>query len=575
MGRKKEESNRKDTKGKLLSKDKIGLSDGCADDLEIDLSKYSFDFSEFDGLGPRREKKVPMRKPNNCAIMIRVPKKRSEASPTDKVEYALHYDFYKLYGVRCLSKGHLVNGERFTVKGEGGEDYPMVLSSNGDYVSMGKVDNGSKLYAIYSYSSVYLQYEDDPAEYPGTCEAVLDEESWHYFDAIGSFQDKYEAVTTISRLTREQFDHVVHMVNRPPIDESEDDTHYVPVQDVKTLKHVFRMCYYTYPVQKRTLIEALIEELDNTPYGRDSYADIVTQLSYAITIDDRTVRNFGVKKSDEIKAIFRKRIYGMEDLIERVTEYIIAMQYSQKGNLLLLLDGPPGVGKTAVCQAIAEATNRKLVQVDCSGVDIVGLAGLVKSYGGAQPSKISKALYRAGTTGVVLMLEELDKLDKRGKDSGDVYSPLAKPLGPDRLFFDEFLGFDTSVENTIIVATCNDITRIPGYILNRFGGNILHFQAYSEEEKKVIARDYLVPKWFEHYHINAGELLFSEKVLDLLSKEYCPDAGARLMDSHIERIIKRTLVCWADEILPRPFTVDSHFVRELLSCPGKRIIGFA
>lgn len=402
----------------------------------------------------------------------------------------------------------------------------------------------------------------------------MDEATWHYLEAIEDTKEKLAAVKSLAALTPGQLEHVMKLVKRPPADNARNDLKYVPIQDIDTLTHIYKMCCHTYPAGKRAVIEALFDELKRTPSVKDAYIDIVTQLSYAITIDDCSTEKAPVKNSDDIRAIFEKHIYGMSDLMERICEYIISMQYAGKGNLLILLEGPPGVGKTSIAQVVAEVTGRDLVRVDCSGVDAVGMAGLVKSYGRAQPSKISKGIYLVGKTHVVLLLDELDKLLRTGKD-GDTYAALAKPLGPDHVFFDEFLGFDTSLENAIVIATCNDISLIPGYILNRFGGNVLHIPAYPWEEKVLISKKHLIPRLLREYGIAPSELAFTDEALSFMAMEYCTDEGAREIRDYAKRLIQKVIVLWVDGRIKKPFTVDSAFVEKMLPRTGRKTMGFA
>lgn len=305
----------------------------------------------------------------------------------------------------------------------------------------------------------------------------------------------------------------------------------------------------------------LMAKLHTHHFSGETKADIVTQLSYALCIDTDACQH-RQKTYDEIMEIFNKYVYGMEALKERIAEYILAMQYSGANYFCILLVGSPGVGKTSVCEAISEILDCDLAHVDCSGVDSVGLCGLVKSYGGAQPSKISNVLIGKGKADLLLRLDEIDKLVK--DKNGDAFSALIKPFGQQRVFHDEYLDGDIDMSNTKIICTANDISKIPGYILNRFGDNVFYIPDYDTKDKAEIAKHYIIARKLMEYRIKEDELIFSDEAIWEIAANYCVDSGAREITAYVESMIRKAIKGWSRGTDPKPLLVDVEYVKRNL-----------
>ena len=225
--------------------------------------------------------------------------------------------------------------------------------------------------------------------------------------------------------------------------------------------------------------------------------------------------------------------------------------------------------------ALAEIFGVKYVRIDCAGRDIVSFGGSSKNYSDAQPGAFIVKLVEAREADCVLHLDEIDKLVKN--EHGDAFDVLVKPLGAEHMYHDSFTDLDTDVSNCRIICTGNDITKIPDYILNRFGNAVFYIPSYEPEVKTEIALRHLIPNAMKELHIDAADLVFSREAVELVAEEYCPDEGARVMASNIEDLARKAINGWCRGLEPRPLTIDTAFVAKYLSKPKStklRKIGF-
>lgn len=268
-------------------------------------------------------------------------------------------------------------------------------------------DHDEEVVVLFARPDVYYRTKNEPREYPCKCKAILDDMTLEVFKKYKKKEELVEAVKIFNRLTPKQQAYIRNQSSKPPIKESDaniEDDAFTPIQDQESLEMMYKICRNTYSAETRARIDTLMAKLHTHHFSGETKAEIVTQLSYALCIDTDACQH-RQKTYDEIMEIFNKYVYGMEALKERIAEYILAMQYSGANYFCILLVGSPGVGKTSVCEAISEILDCDLAHVDCSGVDSVGLCGLVKSYGGAQPSKISNVLIGKRKADLLLRLD--------------------------------------------------------------------------------------------------------------------------------------------------------------------------
>lgn len=409
---------------------------------------------------------------------------------------------------------------------------------------------------LYERPTKYIQFDDDPNEVPCNIVAVLDEKYAKMFAPFDFIYRKISNVLAFAKLSEKQQAFVIKTHEKQQEQNHSDD--FVPITGKLPLRSSFEICKNGLSQEKREVIKSLFEEYEliREQKSRD---DILLQISYALNIDTDP-REHRQLNYAEIMQIFHKNIYGMDALAEKIAEYILAYQYAGgKGNFAILLVGKPGLGKTCVCEVVAEVMDCKLGFVDCSGTNYLALNGTTKNYTAAQPGKMAKTFYEYGTTDIVMQLDEVDKLVK--DRDGDAFSALIKPLGPQKKLEDKFLDFNIDVSATKFIATANHIENIPDFILDRFGNNIFFLNDYTDQDKAEIGKRYLAPKLMKEFGVKEEDLVFSDEALHLVAKEFCDDHGARKMESYIRELITKSIKFWSIGAAKKPLTVDEKFVR--------------
>ncbi len=263
--------------------------------------------------------------------------------------------------------------------------------------------------------------------------------------------------------------------------------------------------------------------------------------------------------------------YGLEDVKDRIVEYLAVRQLrrergieeDRRSGAILTLIGPPGTGKTSVGESIARALGREFVRMSLGGVrDEAEIRGHRRTYIGAMPGRLVRALRDAGTMNPVIMLDEVDKL---GADwRGDPSSALLEVLDPaqNHSFRDHYLDVELDLSEVVFIATANIPDTIPGPLLDRM--EVIRFDGYTVDEKTAIARGYLWPRQRERNGLLEDEVEISDDVLRLVVAEYTREAGVRQLERELGKVLRKVATKVAAHDVEPPVAVDVDAVRDAL-----------
>ncbi|MFF3000602.1 endopeptidase La [Streptomyces sp. NPDC057950] len=320
-------------------------------------------------------------------------------------------------------------------------------------------------------------------------------------------------------------------------------------------------------------VDKLERSSDQSPEGSwiRTWLDTVLELPWNERTDDT-----GAYDIQGAKAVLDAEHAGLDDVKERITEYLavrkrrsergLGVVGGRRGGAVLALVGPPGVGKTSLGESVAHAMGRKFVRVALGGVrDEAEIRGHRRTYVGALPGRIVRAIKEAGSMNPVVLLDEIDKV---GSDfRGDPAAALLEVLDPaqNHTFRDHYLEVELDLSDVVFLATANVLEAIPEALLDRM--ELVRLDGYTEDEKVVIARDHLLQRQLERAGLAKDEVTLDESALRKLAGEYTREAGVRNLERAVARLLRK--IAAQHELGERelPFTVTDADLRGLLGRP--------
>jgi len=330
------------------------------------------------------------------------------------------------------------------------------------------------------------------------------------------------------------------------------------------------------PEGARNEAERELDRLERTSEQSPEYGWIRTYLDWMTEIpwDVRTEDNLDIT---DARRILDEDHTGLSDVKDRIVEYLAVRKLRQERGMgpsagrgsgaILTLVGPPGVGKTSLGESVARALGRKFVRISLGGIhDEAEIRGHRRTYVGALPGRIVRALKEAGTKNPVMMLDEVDKV---GADwRGDPSSALLEVLDPaqNHTFRDHYLEVDLDLSEVLFISTANVAETIPGPLLDRM--EVIRLDGYTEDEKVAIARDHLLARQEERNGLKADEVEITDNALRQIVGDYTREAGVRNLERELGKVLRKVATRLASGDAEAPVRVDVVDIREYLGRPN-------
>ncbi|WP_410639700.1 endopeptidase La [Amycolatopsis sp. lyj-346] len=326
-------------------------------------------------------------------------------------------------------------------------------------------------------------------------------------------------------------------------------------------------------VKKAALAE--VDKLDRTSEQSPEGGWIRTWLDTVLELpwNERTEDVYDIAAA---RAVLDADHAGLDDVKERIIEYLAVRKRraesgfgpvgGRRSGAVLALAGPPGVGKTSLGESVAKAMGRKFVRVALGGIrDEAEIRGHRRTYVGALPGRIVRAVKEAGSMNPVVLLDEIDKV---GADyRGDPTAALLEVLDPEQnhTFRDHYLEVELDLSDVVFLATANALETIPGPLLDRM--ELVTLDGYTEHEKVTIARDHLLPRELERAGLGAADVVLTDAAFSRIAAEYTREAGVRDANRTIAKVLRKIATKVALDEVSLPLTVDASSLETYLGRP--------
>ena len=317
--------------------------------------------------------------------------------------------------------------------------------------------------------------------------------------------------------------------------------------------------------EARTKCEKELDRLSRMAPGTPESSVSQTYIEWILDLPwgKETEDNLDLNRAREI---LNRDHYGMEDVKERIIEYLAVLQMKKdmKGPILCFV-GPPGVGKTSIVKAIAEAVGRKFVQMSLGGVrDEAEIRGHRRTYIGSIPGRIISGLKQAGTMNPVFLFDEIDKMS--GDFRGDPASAMLEVLDSEQnhAFRDHYLELPFDLSKVMFITTANSMDTIPAPLLDRM--ELIEVPSYTEEEKLQILRRHLMPKQIREHGMRESAVKVTEGAMKAMIEGYTREAGVRTLERTAARVCRKSAVYMLDH-RKKTITINEKKLREVLGAP--------
>ncbi len=324
------------------------------------------------------------------------------------------------------------------------------------------------------------------------------------------------------------------------------------------------------PENVRTQVDRELSRLEKLPQAAAEHGVIRTYLEWMASLPwgKGTEDNLDLEHAREV---LDEDHYDIEKVKDRILEFLAVRKLrgerdSHAGGAILCLAGPPGVGKTSLGQSVARALGRRFERISVGGVrDESEIRGHRRTYIGAMPGTIMRALRDAESHNPVFMIDEIDKM---GADyRGDPASAMLEVLDPEQnaTFRDHYLDVPFDLSRVMFMCTANDMDRVPGPLRDRM--EVIPLAGYTAEEKLQIAKRYLVPRQIERNGLKRSQVAFSDAGLKAIVADYTREAGVRSLEREIGSVCRKVAVQVASGTHNGKVSVTAPRVRELLGRP--------